>query len=235
MDIKQAILSLLMLKNKDYLTVNQIRDGLSLEIIRQLGLRKRVSTPTEVLRHLRPCFGEELKEYKGVRSIYIGYSYPLEDLVLRKIKKTPGLSSKRLRNSLPVVNQDYIRAINSLIQSQRVSILLDEKTHAPKSIVVSFANDLESKLSGNIDVEIEEFKKAYNGVGEGKSFVKIHKIREHFNWPVEKFDRVLIELRRRFLVQLHGGDPSTMSQMEIDNSFTDEKGNLRIIVTWVQK
>ncbi len=235
MDIRQAILSLLTMKDKDYLTVNQVRDGLPVEVIRHLNLKKQVSKPSEVLKQLRPCFGGKLKEYKGARTKYIGYSYSLEELVLRKIQQISGLSTKRLRNSLPIINKDYIKAINSLIQSQRISILLDEKTHTPKSIVYSSTADQKNDSSGDIEKELKDIERAYYKVGREKSFVKIHKIRNDLDWPVEKFDRVLVELRSRYLIQLHGGDPSAMSQEEIDNSFTDEKGRLRTLVTWVEK
>jgi hypothetical protein len=34
------------------------------------------------------------------------------------------------------------------------------------------------------------------------------------------------------MIQLHGGDPSTMTETEIEDSYLDEKGRLRITITW---
>jgi hypothetical protein len=42
----------------------------------------------------------------------------------------------------------------------------------------------------------------------------------------------LAELRRSFAVQLHGGDPSTMTEGQIRDSYQDEQGRLYIALTW---
>ena len=43
----------------------------------------------------------------------------------------------------------------------------------------------------------------------------IYRIRRHLGWPRERFDAVLCELKRDYAVQLHGGDPSNMTEQEL--------------------
>lgn len=76
------------------------------------------------------------------------------------------------------------------------------------------------------------FKAAYNKVGKGQNFVRIHRIREYLNWDREHFDNTLKELMADYTIELHGGDPSIMTEKEIKNSFTDEHGVLYINLTW---
>lgn len=76
------------------------------------------------------------------------------------------------------------------------------------------------------------FKTAYDKVGRGQSIVRIHRIREYLNWPGERFDLMLVSLMADYTIELHGGDPSIMTEKEIRDSFTDENGVLYINLTW---
>ncbi|MCI0526980.1 MAG: hypothetical protein L0Y56_05930, partial [Nitrospira sp.] len=69
-------------------------------------------------------------------------------------------------------------------------------------------------------------------VGKGRGFVRIHRIRELLNWTRERFDRVLMDLMADYIIELHGGDPSILTEQEIRNSFMDENGMLYITLTW---
>lgn len=69
-----------------------------------------------------------------------------------------------------------------------------------------------------------EFKAAYATVGKGRSFVRIHRIREHLGWERSRFDRTLARLRKKRIIQIQGGNPSEMTDQEIKDSFTDVNG-----------
>ena len=86
----------------------------------------------------------------------------------------------------------------------------------------------EKKIKPDIDL----FKKAYETIGKGGSFVRIHKIREFLNLEEELFNSLINDLKRKRIIQLQSGDPSIMTEQEIKNSFTDEKGRLRLLITW---
>ncbi len=237
--ITKGIVKLLKKKEKDFLTINQVKNGLSSKLLRSIGLEKKTSTQVEILKRLRPCFGKDLRDYKGPRNTYIGHNMTLAEMLLRKIVEKPGLSSKQLRNSLPMVNKNFIFTLNSLLISGKIICTLNEKDHTPRSIKIPTGRTQKRPLSGDTFRNAQEgrraFKNAYDKIGKGLTFVRIHRIREFLDWPQKQFDRILTSLRRDNTIQLHGGDPSIMSEKEIRNSFTDDKSRLYITAIWRAK
>ena len=73
---------------------------------------------------------------------------------------------------------------------------------------------------------------AYQTIGQGRSFVRIHRLRDALPWPRARFERVLRELLADYTVELHGGDPSVMTEEELRHSFTDADGTLYIALSW---
>ena len=76
------------------------------------------------------------------------------------------------------------------------------------------------------------FKDAYDRIGKGRGFVRIHRVREALGWPHETFDGLLRDLMAAYVIELHGGDPSALSENEICKSFVDENGTLYITLSW---
>ena len=92
----------------------------------------------------------------------------------------------------------------------------------------------ESKQQESTEVteeDLERVKEAYLAVGKGRPFVRIHRVREHLGWPREKFDNAIKTLRKRFEFQLEGGDPSRLTQEQLEDSYTDEAGRLYIAMS----
>jgi len=229
-DIEKELVHLLEKKKRDYLSISQVRSGLPLAVLRHLGLTRK-SSISDVGNKLRPFLGGKLERYKGPRSVFIGIKKPLKDFILNGIRKKPGLSSKTLRKGLPMTKRDYFSILNELLLSGEALCTLGE-SHQP------FIHIPDGKPSGE---ELEkpptdfglEFKNAYNEVGKGRDFVRIHRIREKLGWDPDHFDTVLAQLRQNYMIHLHGGDPSVMTEGDIENSFTDENGILYITLTWV--
>jgi len=102
-------------------------------------------------------------------------------------------------------------------------------------------NDLVNKLITDY-IELNEdtpeskrkaFKAVYDNLGHGRGFVRIHKIRDRLNWNNKDFEKVLKSLISDLTIELHGGDPSTMTAKEIEGSYIDPKtGFLFITLTW---
>lgn len=76
------------------------------------------------------------------------------------------------------------------------------------------------------------FKNAYTTVGEGRGFVRIHRLREHLGWSRARFDRVLNGLSTSHTIEFHGGDPSRMTEDELYDSYQDEHGTLMLTMSW---
>lgn len=78
----------------------------------------------------------------------------------------------------------------------------------------------------------KQWRAAYDAVGKGGGFVRLHRIREALGWSREAFDRVLETLVAGYHVELHGGDPSRLSEAEVADSYQDARGTLYLTVSW---
>lgn len=80
--------------------------------------------------------------------------------------------------------------------------------------------------------EPQHFYAAYQTLGSGRDFVRIHRLRDALGWPREVFDRVLATLAAEYRVELHGGDPGRLSVEELDGAYRDAHGTLYLTVSW---
>lgn len=232
MEIDQFLYDLLHKRNRDYLTVRSVRDALSSRQLKQLDLVKGKSSVAMVIDKLRPYFKETFREFVGPRTVYIGFNLSIEELIIRKLAKNGALSSKQLRNQLPIKNREFILEINRLLSSARITCTLNEKSHLPVSFRVSDPAKLQEVVSGENDALL--FENALKKIGKGSHFVRIHEIRDYLNWPRSRFNSVLERLKAELAIQLQGGDPSLLTEAELKHSYVDEKGRVRITVTWIK-
>lgn len=243
-DIEKEISALLKKKDKDFLTVTQVIQGISIKTLRYFGLNKK-SKLKEIQKKLSPVFGCTLSFYKGARSTYIGLSMPNEQIVLNMIEKKPKISANQLIQYLPMLKADGICAINDLLAkgmiksaiNESYKIFLSQSDTSSKNVQILQKNQAEKQTEKQLRPDTEKkdlkaFKNAYDKVGRGRNFVLIHLIREHLKWSEERFNQVLAKLAGQYRIELQGGDPSAMTQKQIAGSFTDEKGRLRITVSW---
>jgi hypothetical protein len=138
-----------------------------------------------------------------------------------------------------MVKKDFVRALNALLQKGTVVCVFRDHDYLPyfrlsERNLAPGKEALESQSGESTSHSSDPslFKTAYDVVGKGRSFVRIHRLREHLGWTRERFDSLIVNLREDFSIQLHGGDPSSLSETEIKNSYMDEKGMLFITLTW---
>ena len=62
----------------------------------------------------------------------------------------------------------------------------------------------------------------------------IHAVRNALNWDPERFDSTLRSLRDSYQIQLTGGDPSILTDQEIRDSFTDERGQRFLSIRFIK-
>lgn len=228
-----AIKLLLAQRKTDYLTVNQVRDSLPAATVKALGIKKRKTPAKEAVECFRPCLGEDLKITKKGHSYYVVRDIPIKELIINKIKDKPDLSSKRLGSLLPVSNVLYVTALNEMFQSGELVGVLNEKTHLIKRFVLQTNDDNPADFNFNENDGKNQFKKAYQRVAKGKSFVRIHLIRKELNWSESRFNRIIEQLKSDLVIQLQGGDTSAFTSKEIGQSYIDPNGRLRLTVTWI--
>jgi hypothetical protein len=228
-EVAQDIQHILHKRGKDYLTVRQISASLSQRVRQQLSLTTRHST-ADILKKLMPWLGESLQVYYGPMSIYIGQKRSPAELIVQRVQQRPGLSPKQLGLGLPLLKRAYIAALNDLLGAGTVVCtfkdnhmpMLHLSSHLPVQGAVQ-VSDGDDRLA---------FHTAYKAVGHGRSFVRIHRLRDALPWPRERFNGVLRALLTDYTVELHGGDPSVMTDEELRHSFTDADGTLYIALSW---
>jgi hypothetical protein len=234
-DIEQLVLNLLQKRQRDYLTVKQIVAGLPAAPRQRLALTTSQSTAA-LLSKLTPHLGQHLQVYRGSRSSYIGRHLSPEDLIVRCIQQKPGISSRQLGTQLPMAKKPYITALNTLLKTGAVVCLLREN-HTPCLMVADPHMPLPVPSSETLEAIAtpearSAFKAAYDEVGQGGDFVRIHRLRNALGWPPAHFDQALRELTATYTVELHGGDPSLLTAAELRDSFTDPHGTLYITMSW---
>ena len=227
-EIETQISKILNAKGKKFLTVNQVKNFLSVKYLKQVKLSKK-SSSSEVLKALTPYLGASLKTFKGPRSVFIGFNITTEQIISDFINDKPGISTKQLGNKLPMLKKDYIPVLNDLIKKGIVCCTVND-LHKPKLELFQDKKDM-LKKEKPINKRLA-FKSAYDEIGKGRNFVRIHRIREYLNWPDLQFNNVLEELMGEYIVELHGGDPSSLTEDQITNSYTDKQGFLYITLTW---
>lgn len=81
------------------------------------------------------------------------------------------------------------------------------------------------------DVLIERFRNAYTSLRREQERVEIHRLRRLLNWPTERFDALVEQLRADSQVALHVGDPSRLSEEEKRHSY-QVNGQLYRSLSW---
>ena len=78
----------------------------------------------------------------------------------------------------------------------------------------------------------ERFHNAYNSLRKRQGSVAIHRLRSLLDWPTDRFDAVLEQLRAKSEVALHSGDPSRLSDEERRRSY-EVNGQLYLALSWL--
>lgn len=241
-NVAERIAQFLREKGKDYLTINQIRDGLPTEERERLGFTKQTKAD-KVLGKLKPLLGTDLQVYRGSRYAYIGFRQPLAVIIFNAVAAKPGKTAGQLAQVLPMVKKEFIQNLNRLLAdgdlicrlNQRYTPYLDPPARgrvtapAPRAAV---AKEEPEPPSQDIESDRVAFKVAYDAIGSGRSFVRIHRVREHLGWSRERFDALLVALAHRGTLKLHQGDPSDLTENDVRASWEDEHGFLYITFTW---
>lgn len=239
-DIHDALLTALQRAKKDFLSLSEARSRLSIDALSALTLSRGASTG-EVADAVSPHLGPDLVLHRKGRAGYIGR--PLDVILTNILDRKPGKSIKALvAMKLPADKAAVVAAVNEGLNSGRFrcafnvhytpALYLNEESDATKATPTEYAPSPRPMESVDGVSERLAFKSAYDEVGKGRTFVPIYKIRRRLGWPRDRFDALLSRLSRDLVIQLQGGDPSAMEEAEIRDSFIDDRGRLRIAVTW---
>jgi DNA-binding transcriptional regulator YiaG len=204
-------------------------------------LEIKVSAPVKKLRQqIERLLGQRLKIYPVKKATYVGKNIPSDEMIAQIIDKHPDISLKLICQKLPLTRQKLIETINALIAAGIVLPRLNDKMNiffTLKDAVFAQSENIRTRMKEYESIHSDEkaiadFHDAYKSVGKGRNFVRIHRIREALKWSDQTFDTVLKILMQNYKVELHGGDPSSMSETEIANSYKDDNGRLFLTISW---
>jgi hypothetical protein len=228
-DIVHIITQVLQQRGKTHLTLRQALASLPANVRRTLGLTPRLST-AELLKKLTPLLGDTLQVYHGTTSVYIGQKYSATAFLVQQVQQRPGISPKQLGLRVPLSKQAFVTALNTLLETGTV-VCTFKDTYMPTLRIAHPAPPMAVPQSHSGE-DRAAFWRAYRQVGQGRSFVRIHRLRDALPWPRQQFERMLEALAADYTIELHGGDPSVMTTEELRQSFTTADGTLYIALSW---
>lgn len=120
--------------------------------------------------------------------------------------------------------------MNKLLETGEIFILLRDTDQKPLFFKRTAKSEIPPRQIEPTDREA--FFQAYQMVGKSQSFVRIYRLREHLGWPKERFDGTLKSLMNAYEIEMHPGDPSKLTDEQLEHSFIDTDGELYITVSW---
>lgn len=241
-NVAERIAQLLREKDKDYLPAGQIRKGLRKREWELLGLKKEAPVP-KMLKKLDSLLGGNFHVYHKGKSGYVGFRQPPGVIIFNAVTAKPGKTAGQLAQVLPMVKKEFIENLNRLLAdgdvicrlNQRYAPCLDPPARgrvtapAPKATV---QKEEPGRVPQDLASDRAAFKAAYDAIGKGEGFVRIHRVRERLAWSRERFDALFERLVSRGAIQLHQGDPSQMTEDQVRDSWQDDQGFLFITFSW---
>jgi hypothetical protein len=247
--INQTIIKALGKEKNGYLNIKALIIGFPVEIKKTLGFEKNIRTKDftakEALKRLASHMDSTVLVYSKGNLIYLSMDSK-ENMILRKLQQVKSFPTFKMlrKNVAPLLKDDFTQILNDLLLSGKLRCVF--KGENP---VLSLSEQVSTQFSEPVDLiedefvnpemktgdESELFQTALSTIGKGRRMVYLYMIRRHLNWSRERFDALIRKLRADYRIQLHGGDPSVMTEDQVRDSFMDERGTLHISVSWRDK
>lgn len=244
--INQAVVKALQKEKNGYLNIKSLITGFSVELKIALGFEKNIKakdfTAKEALKRLNPHLDKTVLVYSKGNLIYLSLDSK-DSMILRKLEQGKSFPTFKVlrKNVAPLLKDDFTQVLNDLLLSGNVKC-----TFKGDNPILSLAGQVSSQpsepvnlieeVSLNPDIETvndpELFHAALSNSGKGRRMVYLYMVRRNLNWSRERFDTLIRKLRSEYRIQLHGGDPSIMTENQVRDSFMDERGVLHISVSW---
>jgi len=244
--INQAVVNALRKEKNGYLNIKSLITGFPAELKKTLDFKQNIRakdfTAKEALMRIGPHLDQTVLVYSKGNSIYLSLDSK-DSMILRKLGQLKSFPTFKMlrKNVSPLLKDDFTQALNGLLLSGKLKctfkgdnpvLSLSEEFSIQPSEPVDFIKD------GPVNPDIktvddpEVFKAALNSSGQGRRMVYIYLVRRHLKWSRERFDAMIRKLRAEYRIQLHGGDPSVMTEDQVRDSFMDERGILYISASW---
>ncbi|MFP4477501.1 MAG: hypothetical protein ACLFOY_18200 [Desulfatibacillaceae bacterium] len=218
--------------NRTHVTAVALRNALPAPVLRELGLDAG-SGAGAVAGSVEPLLSPEHEVRIGAGGVpYVGRRLAPEAIVAARLRASPGLTGRQLGRNLAVDGDEFLEALNSLLERGEVAAritasrrirLYPAPVREPPSVQPGVAPDDGVLLHH-----------AFIQASNGRRLVPIYAVREILGWPRYRFDRCLEKLRADYAVELHGGDPGLRTADEISDSYVDANGILYLTMSWMK-
>lgn len=216
---------------RDFITVARLRDRLPAVALRRLELSGGRASPAHVAAAIAPLLGDRLRLYGGGRSPVVGRRRPPSAFVEAAIRRRPGISSKQLVQALPLSQRAVLDAVNELVESGKVICTLGAG-HLPKLHPAPPGGGLATSAAPADGSDRAAFGAACRALARDQGLIRIHALRAYLDWPRQRFDDMLREMMAAYAIELHGGDPSALTEFQLEGAYRDPNGLLYITLTW---
>jgi hypothetical protein len=216
----------------NFILLSKLKDNLPSDVVTLLGLKRKISNKdikkiieSYKVNHLEIV---EKKRGKNPSSYYLTrYSDEKEQsqIIYNYIRNNLNMSVKKICQNQPFKKSIYYRALNYLIQVNKIKINFRDDMESPFFLIEEDTAPI--LINTEPKDAIIEFHQAYRELVKGRSHVKIFEIRRILNWSETKFNETLEKLRDKAVIQLIPGDTNKMEKSELKDSFLED--NIRYI------
>ncbi|MDR2117467.1 MAG: hypothetical protein LBP87_13910 [Planctomycetaceae bacterium] len=225
-------------EGKNYISFAALLTKLGKTGCKLFGLAGTKPSAAIIEKSLSPYLDNTFMILKGSRTSFLAFKLPIDEIVFEalriKFQKGP-FSPGQLTQHMPMKKDEFIACFNRLLETMRISVSVNAEfkvtvrninasgstvNSTPATIPTPQIQISTSSLSPQDDRK--QFREAFDELDKGRIFVRICNLRRKLGWDKTRFNSLLRQLRAEGIVQLHAGDISSMSEEDIDQSFTDE-------------
>lgn len=237
-DVAEELRKVLRANEKRFMTLPAVREKLSSQLRKHLGMTGRRLTAPSLKKILEPHLDDTLEIRTNGRYTYLVAVGDPGDLIADFIEKKPGKMAGGLASSLPFRKAEFLSLLNSLMKEGRLYAVLKDDYKACFFVsegpgAAGRAERPTPPLEDTFGKRREQFHAAFRELDRGSIFVRICDLRRRMGWPREVFDDMLRRLRDNEVVQLHAGDVTLMTPEQVEDGFVDENGFRMGTMTWI--
>lgn len=126
-EINDIISEIFIKEKKDFIRLSEIKKSLSKSVKKQLGLTKSNISTKSLKNALEPHLKDNFVFYKKMNILYIAENISPLEIIMKNLSNSIAKSPKDLSRSLPFSKNEFITALNSLLNSDKIKITLTEK------------------------------------------------------------------------------------------------------------
>ncbi|MBQ3396929.1 MAG: hypothetical protein IJG55_11505 [Synergistaceae bacterium] len=229
-DFIQSILE----EHKGFMKVKDLPAVMDFDTRRKLGFMKKNMPVKNIMKIIEPLIEDRFIFSKKGSVQYILVPCDPSEFVINSLSHDKPASPKVIARTLPFSKQDFINMLNELEESGKIRIILNENFEA--RIILSDIHEGHEESVRSIktsgEYTREKFKKAFDELERGQTFVNLPELRKKLAWPHDVFDDMIRKLRDEGIIQLQKTEAGNFA---LEDFFYDEHGARRGMVRWHER